>query len=427
MSIQNEDTSQTINSKKKTKASFASRSNFNFNFKSETIKTRSNRNVESKSSYYPLNEDNDDSSSSINSNHSGTVITHVISHEMEHNDEQQEQQQGSLTTTKCQTFSARFTRIFNHDQLSRLEELKRLRQQQKSESSSSFSLTSSSSTSILFPSMPSFLRKIQLKLRWIIQFTTIQKEHMIKMEDTIMTWIDASPSRLTLTALFFMILSFWILSSGIGILHISTINHLTVANSTSDATTLTIHLNWSWLTPSCYFFLGLILETMNIVVTMCIKLFLFSTLNHWILDIILISIFDCMDIPALVKHSHNDDQNQRKLVQEQHQQQGVINGEEEAMKNPIIRKYVIRNIRTATPYITMLIIICGLLKGIVYIIFYHRFCYIFFNTSPSLLPSYCIQCIGLIQTLMMYLGVFLLVFHLVLAYSHQNRVSPHGW
>jgi len=164
--------------------------------------------------------------------------------------------------------------------------------------------------------------------------------------------------------------------------------------------------------------LGRVVKMMNVFVTMCIKLFLFSTLYHCVLDIILISTFDSIDVPALVKYSYNEDQKHTSSVLEQHQQK------EEAMKNPIIRKYVIRNIRMVTWYITALIVMCGLIKGFIYSFFYHIFRDKLLDGSKSSLPLFGIQCMGLIQSLMMYLGVFLLVFHLILAHSHQNRSQP---
>ena len=403
----NKDTSRIDKKKEKILSSrfFTSRFNFNSSLKLKLLrsksKTRSNQHVNS-NGHYPLDNDNDASSSSSQSNDSGTVIMHAITHEIEQDDQQQ---QSSPTTS------------YNQKQLCRLEELKRLKQQRQSESLSS-SLESSLSlpTLILFPTPPSFLQRIQLSSQWIAQLTEIQKKLMNTMEDKTMTWIDGSPFRLILTTLFFMIISYWMSLFGYGIIDMATYTHNAIPTFTTDTVMSGFYYDWSWLIPPCYYCFTLAVEIVIIVTTMSIKLFLLSMLYNWILDIILISTFDCMDIPLAAtafanrNHDHNQTQN--------------------TLKNPNTRKYAIRNIRTTTSYVTMKIIICGLFMSIVRSIFYHvlnMFHDRFFNKLPlSSLPlsaSVSRQCIDFVQSSMMYIGVFLLTFHLILVHNHHSSSS----
>ena len=199
--------------------------------------------------------------------------------------------------------------------------------------------------------------------------TSCETTGYIFAEEKLMTFIHDSPLRITSSILFLMMTLFWLLS--VDPIGTSTTEITTNKIDMDDVVNVSMNVDW-WYHH--------ILRIIGEIFTTNMKLYLFIKVYSLILDIMLISAFDNVDIPiihnAYKQQRHegeeirdNDDEQEE---EEQKRQEAKVYFHnlsttfKEENKNPVIRQYAIEKIRQGTSHAAIGIVGCGLVKGVVY-------------------------------------------------------------
>jgi hypothetical protein len=313
---------------------------------------------------------------------------------------------------------------------------------------------------------------------------TQHAQFRILLEEKLMSLVDKSALRITIATLLLISALYMMLSTTDSLVSISTAS--TTANSTMDgpfvifstSTTTTMILkrimNQTW---------RLLRHYVHDIFITNMKIFIFVIVFGMVLNILLLSAFDNVDIPMIINPGRllrNDDEEEEKEGENRHHQKQKQQPSPHAEnKNQIIRQYAIEHIRKGTAFISLCIAGCGLVKGIVYTTLYlfhqhvyqailnyydHRddeSCVALWRKSfwliqwieyiisalfskivmpicnrlgiswiwnifiSSLLNSskysLCTQCIHMIGGMMIYIGVFVLGFYLLLIHYYPQK------